>query len=241
MIEGATIKAVAVWAVRRCFRLAPTAVDMIQVNRNISSAKKTATRKVGAPSMDTNERQFDLASQEIARHIEDAKTSKVAHFRMADRNAEWERAMQRIGAISFAGIVVFWFVSTQLYTLIEAFGGSVRAPWKTATQNALPIGFAIANVVATTFLYLNRFGEKCRLHREAAQRYHRFWRKCLNWQTECPDASHAAALVAKAVSFREELSDINQSSPDIEEWAWKTVDVELAKGGTDYDVDKSPE
>lgn len=188
--------------------------------------------------MHTNERQFELASHEIARHIEDARISKVAHFRMADRNAEWERAMQRIGAISFAGIVVFWFVSTQLYTLIDAFGGSVPAPWKTATQNAFPIGFAIANVVATTFLYLNRFGEKCRLHREAAQRYHRFWRKCLNWQTECPDASHSATLVAKAVSFREELSDINHSAPDIEEWAWKTVDVELAKGGTEYDVDK---
>jgi hypothetical protein len=62
----------------------------------------------------------------------------------------------------------------------------------------------------------------------------------LNWHTECPDASHLATLVAKAVAFREELSEINQSSPDIEEWAWQTVDIELAKGGTDYDVDKSP-
>ena len=57
--------------------------------------------------MDRHERQFELASHEIARHIEDARVSKVAHFRMADRNAGWERVVQRIGALSFAGIVVF--------------------------------------------------------------------------------------------------------------------------------------
>ncbi|MDD5037614.1 MAG: SLATT domain-containing protein [Methylococcaceae bacterium] len=188
--------------------------------------------------MDTNKQQFDIASDEIARHIEDAKISKVAHFRMADRYAEWERAMQRIGAISFAGIVVFWFVSTQVYALIEAFGGLVSAPWKIATQNALPIGFAIANVISTTFLYLNRFGEKSRLHREAAQRYHRFWRRCLNWQTEYPDASYAVKLVTMVVVYRDELSEINHGSPDIEEWAWKTVDTELAKGGTNYGMGK---
>jgi hypothetical protein len=95
MVEGTTIKEAAVWAVRRCFRLTPTEVGQIQVSLDTSSATKTATREAGAPSMDGNERQFALASHEIARHIEHAKISKAAHFRMADRNAEWERAMQR--------------------------------------------------------------------------------------------------------------------------------------------------
>jgi hypothetical protein len=58
-------------------------------------------------SMDAREHQYELAAHEIARHIEDATTSRVAHFRMADRYANWERAMQGIGALSFAGIVVF--------------------------------------------------------------------------------------------------------------------------------------
>ncbi|MBU1055991.1 MAG: SLATT domain-containing protein [Proteobacteria bacterium] len=188
--------------------------------------------------MNVNQQQVKSATQEILRHIEDAATSKLAHFKISDRNQTLERKLQLVSAVSFAGIVVFWFVSTQLYSIIEAFGGSVGPAWRTTTQNAIPIGFAMANVIATTFLYLYRFGEKAHQHREAAQKYHRLWRKCLNYSTECPDISSADDLARLAVSYRQELSEINHSSPDIEEWAWKTVDSEIAKGGLEYDINK---
>jgi hypothetical protein len=187
--------------------------------------------------MNIKQLQFEKAVQEISRHIEDAATSKVAHFKITDRYHSLEQRFQSVSAASFAGIVVFWFISTQVYSLIEAFGGSVGLAWRTATQNAIPIGFAMANVLATTVLYLKRFGDKARRHREAAQKYHRFWRKCLNWSTECPDESCTSSLVRLAIEYRQELSEINNSSPDIEEWAWKDVDKELEKGGLDYNVD----
>jgi len=181
---------------------------------------------------------YEFASEEIARHIEDSATSKVAHFRIADKYGKLETTMQWISAFSFSGIVVFWFVSTQVFALLGDFGFQISPAWRTTTQSAIPIAFVIASIIATTFLFLNRYGEKSRAHREAAQRYHRFWRKCINWQTECPNASFAAALADKAVSYRDELSEINHASPDIEEWAWKLVDSELEKGGTKYDVDE---
>ena len=107
--------------------------------------------------MNIDQIQFENASQEISRHIEDAATSKIAHFKITDKYQALERKLQFVSAASFVGIVVFWFISTQIYSLIEAFGGSVGPAWRTATQNAIPIGFAMANVIATTFLYLYRF------------------------------------------------------------------------------------
>jgi hypothetical protein len=180
--------------------------------------------------------QYENASDEIKRHIEDAATSKIAHFKITERYQKLERKLQFISAFSFVGIIIFWFISTQLYSLIEAFGGSVGQAWHITTQNAIPIGFAMANVIATTFLYLYRFGDKAHEHREAAHKYHRFWRKCLNWRTECPDISDADELVKLAIIYRQELSEINHNSPDIEEWAWKTVDTELEKGGLEYET-----
>ena len=184
---------------------------------------------------------YENASQEISRHIEDAAISKVAHFKICDRYQSLENKFQFISAASFAGIVAFWFISTQVLSLIKVFGWPVGLYWYTITQNVVPIGFAMANVIASTFLYLYRFGEKARLHREAAQKYHRFWRKCLNWKTECPDIANSEELVRLAISYRQELSEINHSSPDIEEWAWKTVDSELAKGGLEYSANQNLE
>lgn len=187
--------------------------------------------------MEIQKKQFEFARQEIERHIEDATISKSAHFVIADLYKKRETRLQRIAAISFSGVVLSWFVSTQIYAVIEGFGWSIHPVLKMTTQTALPIGFVIANLIATTFLFLNRYGEKSYRHREAAQKYHRFFRKCFNWQTECPDFSYVDKLVSMVSSFREELSEINHSSPDIEEWAWKVAGKEIQKGGTTYNID----
>lgn len=188
--------------------------------------------------MSPDEEQYEFASQEMARHIEDASTSKIAHFRIADKYRKLEERMQRISAVSFSGIVVFWFISTQVYAMLKDFGVQLSPAWRTTTESLIPIAFVLASIIATTFLFLNRYGDKWRAHREAAQHYHRFWRKCLNWKTECPNPQYARELADKAVLYRGELSEINHSSPDIEEWAWDVVDSELEKGGTEYEIDE---
>jgi len=188
--------------------------------------------------METYLKHFEAARQEIERHTEDAEVSKAAHFLIADRYSSIDSAMQRVAAISFSGVVLSWFISTQIYTVFEGLTWSVHPTVKIFTQTALPVGFVITNLIATTFLFLNRYSEKACHHREAAQKYHRFYRKCLNWRTDCPDPTYVNKLVALANSYREELSEINRTSPDVEEWAWKNVDNELEKGGTTYDVDK---
>jgi hypothetical protein len=189
--------------------------------------------------MEAKEKQYSLAESEIARHLEDSTISKAAHFATADKYASLERAIQWVSAVSFAGIVVSWFVSTQIYAVIEAFGGTVASGWKTATQVAVPIGFAAANVVATALLYLNRFGDRARSHREAAQRYQWLFRKCTNWRTDAPDSSFAEKAASIATRLRDELSDANHDSPDLEEWAWAAAHKQIDKGGTDYSTDHS--
>lgn len=186
--------------------------------------------------METYQNQFESAAQEIARHIEDATISKAAHFAIAARYNNRESTLQRTAAVSFSGVVLSWYISTQLYAVLDGLGWIVYPAIKMATQSAIPTGFIIANLIATTFLFLNRYGDKAYRHREAAQKYHRFFRKCINWRTECPAPSYV--LVAMATAYREELSEINDSSPDIEEWAWSVAHEELNNGGNKYNVDK---
>jgi len=175
----------------------------------------------------------------MKRHIEDATTSKIAHFIICDKYGKQENTMKWINAFSFSGIVVSWFISTQVFTLLENGGFNISVVWSTVTQSVIPILFVIASIISTTVLFLNRYGEKSRSHREAAQRYQRLWRKALNNKTEYPTIIHAKELAKRAVIYRDELNEINNSSPDIEEWAWVKVSLERKKGGTEYDVDNS--
>jgi hypothetical protein len=192
---------------------------------------------VDLPMTETADSQYLLASEEIARHLQDVEINKVAHFAIAERYARLEQSVQLVGAISFVGIVVVWFVATQAFQLLEGLGFTISQTWRFAANSVIPIAFALANVIATALLYLYRYGEHAKRHRDAAQFYHRLFRRIKNWQTDCPDSSFTSRLLTLVQEFRNEISELNQTSPDIEEWAWKLADVELRKGGTVYDVD----
>uniref|UniRef100_Q07PX2 DUF4231 domain-containing protein n=1 Tax=Rhodopseudomonas palustris (strain BisA53) TaxID=316055 RepID=Q07PX2_RHOP5 len=186
---------------------------------------------------ETGDAQYQLASQEIARHLQDVEINKAAHFEIAERYARFEHSIHLVGAISFVGIVVVWFIATQLFQLIEGFGHSVDATWRFAANSVIPIALVLANVIATAILYIYRFGELAKRHRDAAQLYHRLFRRIKNWQTDCPDSSFTPRLLTLVHEFRNEVSELNHNSPDIEEWAWKRAHTELQKGGTVYDID----
>lgn len=177
---------------------------------------------------------YDRAGEEIERHILDTTSNKIAHFECAKHYSKLEKRVQFTSAAAFAGLVICWFIATQAFGFCRIVGYRVPVVWRMAFEQVIPLAFVVIGVFASTLLFLNRFGDAARDHRHAAQQYHRLFRKCRCWRTDCPNSTDALKLQTLAQSYREELSDLNEYSPDVEEWAWKRVPSELAKGGTKY-------
>lgn len=159
----------------------------------------------------------------------DAKKNFMSHFSMADRAAFWEYFAYGCSAVSFAGITVLWFVSTQVFAILEVLNYSIPTLTTTLSQHAIPIFFATVNLFSTTYLFINRPGDRARKNREAAQKYLRFFKKCSNWRTEFLGSESLVPLLAAVKTYRDEMSEINHNAPDIDSWAWTATQAKLEK------------
>lgn len=97
--------------------------------------------------------------------------------------------------------------------------------------------FGLATSILTTVGYSLNFGDLATRHRVAAHKYQDVWRQCKNWKTDFPSHEDAACACTRAKQMRDRLNEINKESPQIPEWAWRSVDVQRAAGSTAYDVE----
>lgn len=163
-----------------------------------------------------------IIKQEVARHLEDSETSKLAHFFAASR---YETAHKYYIGLptTIAALLLSWLVAQKE---IDSQG----VPWIFALKITLGLIVAISTGIST---FLN-FNELASQHRKAALRYQDIWRKCKNWETDFPDENDLQSAKKVIQSYRNEMTTINQDSPQIPKWAWKSVHKQIQDGSTKY-------
>lgn len=170
---------------------------------------------------------YKLVSEEIGRHLEDSEVSKLAHFYAAAKYESIHRYWLGLPA-TLAAIILAWIVSKDV-GMPDAATTTV-SPWYSWSKTTLSLAVPLLTGLST-FLNLNDTASK---HRNAAQRYHQLWRKCKNWRTDFPDDTSNDEAKKIAVVYRVEINDINNDSPQIPRWAWKSTQKQQSEGSTEY-------
>jgi hypothetical protein len=164
-----------------------------------------------------------VISAEISRHLEDSEISKLSHFFVA---ARYERIHKfYIGLpTTIAALLLSWLVAQKdlpddnhliIFTI------------------KITLGLVVAvSTGISTFLNYNELASQ---HRKAALKYQDIWRKCKNWHTDFPDDTDLVNAKKIAQAYRSLMTSINQESPQIPRWAWKSVDKQRKEGSTRYD------
>lgn len=175
---------------------------------------------------------------EMSRHLEDVKLNRAAHFNKSGRLQKMSTMTNSISYISLWGLVILWFISTQIFDLVAQLGFSAPSYVENITTNLLPVIFVVFGLLGTTLQYFGGYGELSRSHWRAAMRYQRLFRKIKNWRTECPCELYAEIYMRDLLSIRQELTDINEDSPDFDVVDWKAAKKSIELGGSDYEVDQ---
>lgn len=169
------------------------------------------------------EEHYEIICSEIARHLEDAETSKLAHFDAASTFEQWNKFILGLPA-TIAATVLAWIVNR------DSTGNSTTEAWLNMLKVVLSI-MVPALSATITFLNLNDIATN---HRAAAQRYSELLRKCKNWETDFPDDTNNEKAKEMVQKYREEITSINKESPQIPKWAWKSVREQKREGSTTY-------
>lgn len=176
--------------------------------------------------MENVDQYYLILYEEVARHLEDSETSKLSHFNVAEvyerRHKYWLGLPTTIAALLLA-----WLVSQK-----DLSDGSVQYIF--ILKITLSFVVAISSGVST---FLN-FNEQAGQHRKAALKYQDLWRKCKNWKTDFPDSSENQKAKSTVQEYRNIITNINQESPQIPKWAWKSVAKQQKEGSTEYVIDK---
>lgn len=163
-----------------------------------------------------------IIKQEVARHLEDSEISKLSHFFAASRYETVHKYYIGLPT-TIAALLLSWLVAQKE---IDSEGVS----WIFTLKITLSLIVAISTGIST---FLN-FNELASQHRKAALRYQDIWRKCKNWETDFPDENDLPSAKQLIQSYRNEMTTINQDSPQIPKWAWKSVDKQIKDGSTKY-------
>ena len=164
-----------------------------------------------------------LIKVEVDRHLEDAETSKLSHFFAAARYEKLHKFYIGLPT-TVAALLLSWLVAQKDLPQENSqliFGLKI----------ILSLIVAISSGVST---FLN-YNELASQHRKAALKYQDVWRKCKNWQTDFPDDTDLINAKTSVQVYRSEMTSINQESPQIPKWAWKSVDKQKKEGSTSYD------
>ena len=166
---------------------------------------------------------YEIICSEIARHLEDSETSKLAHFGAASTFEKWNKFILGLPA-TIAATVLAWIVNR------DSTGNSTTEAWLNMIKIVLSI---IVPALSATITFLN-LNDTATNHRAAAQRYSELLRKCKNWKTDFPDDTNNEKARETAQKYREEIISINKESPQIPKWAWKSVGEQKQEGSTTY-------
>lgn len=164
----------------------------------------------------------EIIKVEVQRHLQDAEVSKLSHF---DAAARYERLHKfYIGLpTTVAALLLSWLVAQRDLpeeNLQILFGIKI----------SLSLVVAVSTGVST---FLN-YNELAAQHRKAALKYQEVWRNCKNWETDFPDDTDLMNAKTTVQNYRNEMTSINQESPQIPKWAWKSVSKQIKEGSTKY-------
>jgi len=164
---------------------------------------------------------------EIQRHLEDTKTSKLAHWEAAA--VYGKRHMYFIGLpATVLSILLTWFLSSDFQQVV------LNSPIMKVFADHVPVFIGlIVSLLSGLGTFLN-FNELAIKHRTTAENLHGLWRDCKNWETDFPDDSLCEKAVHAAQQYRKRLNDINRDAPQIPKWAWKSVKQQEEEGSTSY-------
>src|SRR5688572_21787404 len=124
---------------------------------------------------------YENACIEIQRHLEDARTSKIAHFEMAVWYDYKENIMAFTNGISVA-LILAWLLSSQFKAIIPQ-------EYQPIFQEIIPMILTMIVASVSAVASIVRFREHASENRLAAQKYQTLWRNCMNWRTDFPDSS----------------------------------------------------
>lgn len=171
----------------------------------------------------TDEKYLEIIEDEVERHLEDSETSKLSHFYAAARYEKihkfWIGLPTTIAALLLSWLVAQKDLSSDGYQIVFAI------------KIFLSLVVAVSSGIST-FLNFNGLASK---HRTAALKYQDIWRKCKNWRTDFPDDTMLDNAKSVIQIYRKEMTTINQESPQIPKWAWKSVDKQIKEGSTSYE------
>jgi hypothetical protein len=173
-----------------------------------------------------NEDFREVILKEVARHLEDAETSKLSHFFAAQRFETLHRYYIGLPT-TIAALLLSWLVAQKSLAVNEDLLFAIKI--------ILSLIVAVSTGIST-FLNFNGFAAQ---HRKAALRYQEVWRKCKNWDTDFPDDTDLSLAKSRVQEYRDSMTNINQESPQIPRWAWKSVEKQIKEGSTNYDIEKT--
>ena len=173
---------------------------------------------------------YDIAYEEILRHLEDTETSKLAHFYAASVYEKRHRFFIGLPATFFA-ILLTWLLTSPIENLFPQ-------SMLTFLKDTLPIILSLIVAILSALSTWLNFNDLAIRHRMAAQNYQSLWRNCKNWKTDFPDASTIKEAIQVVKQYRDRLNEINRNSPQIPKWAWKSVRKQQKEGSTSYKINK---
>src|ERR1035441_6590113 len=167
--------------------------------------------------------QYHEAEGELAGHLEDSEVSKLSHFYAAGTYEKRHKLWIGVPATCTA-IILTWLLTSPFEDLGVSTGTAAFL------KRGLPIIFSLATSILTAVGYFLNYGDLANRHRSAGQKYQEVWRQCKNWKTDFPGCDHAEGACSLARRMRERLNEVNKESPQIPEWAWRSVDHQREKG-----------
>lgn len=164
----------------------------------------------------------NIIKKEVARHLEDSGISKLSHFFAAERFEIIHKYYIGLPT-TVAALLLSWLVAQKD---LETGGNS----WIFPIKITLSLIVAISTGIST---FLN-FNELASQHRKSALRYQDIWRKCKNWETDFPDETDLVSAKKIIRSYRKDMTEINQESPQIPKWAYNSVNKQMKAGSISY-------
>lgn len=174
---------------------------------------------------------FELVKMEVSRHLEDAETSKLAHWYASTVYERRHKLWLGVPALLLS-LVLSCLLSADAKNFLNS---QQHSKWLT---DGLPVILSLLVSVLSGLGAFMNFNEMAIKHRTAAENLHSLWRDCRNWETDFPDCSLCEKAVQTVQSYRVRLNEINRDAPQIPKWAWKSVRRQQAEGSTSYETDR---
>lgn len=177
--------------------------------------------------MPFDEKHFEAVNNEVKRHLQDAESSKLAHWHAARIYENFHKFYLGLPITVFS-IFLTWMISDKsndslINKILNDFIGI-------DLEIILSLLISVLSGLSA-FLNLNEIASQ---HRNAAESLNSLWRECKNWATDFPDATQCDLAVKKVQTYRQRLNEINRDAPQIPRWAWKSVRQQKKEGSVSY-------